>query len=91
MIDIQQLVSVILILGGTMSAAWLISPYIVRVYTGAPGRLDRLLDPVERGIYKAIGADPARGMGWKEYFFTALLVNVVQMAIAFAILTLQGS
>jgi len=91
MIDIQQLVSVILILGGTMAAAWLISPYIVRVYTGAPGRLDRLLDPVERGIYRAIGADPARGMGWKEYFFTALLVNVVQMAIAFAILTLQGS
>ncbi|HUI01812.1 MAG TPA: potassium-transporting ATPase subunit KdpA [Nitrososphaerales archaeon] len=91
MIDIQQLVSVILILGGTMSAAWLISPYIVRVYTGAPSRMDRLLDPVERGIYRAIGADPARGMGWKEYFFTALLVNVVQMAIAFAILTLQGS
>ncbi|HUK75050.1 MAG TPA: potassium-transporting ATPase subunit KdpA [Nitrososphaerales archaeon] len=91
MIDIQQLVSVILILGGTMAAAWLISPYIVRVYTGAPSRMDRLLDPVERGIYRAIGADPARGMGWKEYFFTALLVNVVQMAIAFAILTLQGS
>ena len=30
-------------------------------------------------------------MGWKEYFFAALLVNIVQMAIAFAILMLQGS
>ena len=30
-------------------------------------------------------------MGWKEYFFAALLVNVVQMAIAFVILTLQGA
>ena len=29
-------------------------------------------------------------MGWKEYFFAALYVNIVQMAIAFVILTQQG-
>ncbi len=29
-------------------------------------------------------------MGWKEYFLAALFLNVVQMAIAFLILTFQG-
>jgi potassium-transporting ATPase potassium-binding subunit len=73
-----------------MAVAWLISPYITGIYTKAPSRLDRLLDPIENAIYRLTGTDPSRGMGWKEYFFAALLVNVVQMAIAFSILTLQG-
>ena len=73
-----------------MAVAWLIAPYITGIYTKAPSRLDRFLDPIENWIYKLTGADPAHGMGWKEYFFAALLVNVVQMAIAFSILTLQG-
>jgi potassium-transporting ATPase potassium-binding subunit len=90
MIDLPQLISVFLILGGTMTVAWLISPYVARIYTKAPGRLDKLLGPIENSIYRLTGVDPTRGMGWKEYFLAALLVNVLQMAIAFAILTLQG-
>jgi len=73
-----------------MAVAWLISPYITAIYRKAPSRVDRLLDPIENAIYKLTGTDPEHGMGWKEYFFAALLVNVVQMAIAFSILTLQG-
>ena len=46
MIDIPQLVSVFLILGGTMAVAWLIAPYLTRMYTQGPGRLDRLLNPL---------------------------------------------
>jgi K+-transporting ATPase ATPase A chain len=82
---------VFLILGGTMLLAWLISPYITSIYTRAPSRLDRLLDPIENSIYSILGTDPGQGMGWREYFLTALIVNVVQMVIAFAILVLQGA
>ena len=73
-----------------MAVAWLISPFITRIYTRAPSRLDRFLNPVENGIYKLTGVDTEHGMGWKEYFFAALLVNIAQMAIAFVILTFQG-
>ncbi|MDG6956295.1 MAG: potassium-transporting ATPase subunit A, partial [Nitrososphaerota archaeon] len=37
-----------------------------------------------------IGADPTVAMGWRQYFFAALLLNLAQMAIAFAILVAQG-
>ena len=30
-----------------MAVAWLIAPYITRVYTKAPSRLDRFLSPIE--------------------------------------------
>jgi len=90
MIDLPQLISVFLILGGTMAVAWLIAPYITRIYTKGPSRLDRFLNPIENWIYKLTGVDTAHTMGWKGYFFAALLVNIVQMAIAFVILTFQG-
>ena len=37
-----------------------------------------------------MGVDPAHGMSWKEYFLAALIVNIFQMAIAFAIFSFQG-
>jgi len=90
LIDIPQLVSIFLILGGTIAVAWLISPHIAGIFTRAPSRLDRLLNPIENSIYRLTGVDGSRGMGWKEYFLAGLLVNVLQMAIAFLFLTFQG-
>ena len=89
MIDAIQLLYVIGILGSAILAGWRLAPYLVRVFTRAPGRLDRVLDPIEKGIYRLVGVDPGHKMGWKEYFLAALFVNVVQMAIGFVILTYQ--
>ena len=86
MIDAIQALVVVAILASALISGSLLAPYVVRVLTGAPTRLDRLLDPVEKRVYRLIGADPTITMGWKQYFFAALLLNVAQMAIAFAIL-----
>ena len=91
MIDLPQLLIIVLTLGTILVLAKLISPYLARVYTRGPSRLDRFLLPVEGFVYRVTGVDPDRGMGWKEYFLAGLLVNLVQMLIAFAILTFQGS
>ena len=90
MITILQGVFVVLILGSALAAAKLIAPYIAGVYSRRPSRLDRVLSPIENGIYRLIGANPLSGMGWKEYFLAGLLLNVAQMAIAFVILAYQG-
>ncbi len=90
MITILDAAYVVAILGGSILAAKAIAPYIAKIYTHGPSRLDRFLDPVENGVYRLIGVDVHRGMGWKEYFLSGLLVNLVQMAIAFVILTFQG-
>jgi potassium-transporting ATPase potassium-binding subunit len=91
MIDASQGILVILILGITMGVAWLIAPYLVGVFTRKPSRADRFLNPIENAIYRVTGVDQGHGMGWKEYFFAGLLVNIAQMAIAFFILTFQES
>jgi potassium-transporting ATPase potassium-binding subunit len=91
MIDILQAAIVVLILGTTIVLARLIAPYIVRVFSRAPSKFDRFLAPVENSIYRLMGVDPEHGMGWKEYFLAGLVLNIAQMAIAFVILTSQGS
>jgi len=85
-----QVLDLIIILAIVLLSAWLISPYIVRIFTRAPSRLDRFLNPIENLIYNITGVDPNQAMGWKEYFLSALFLNIVQMAIAFFILTFQG-
>ena len=90
MIDVIQALAVIGILAAALVSGSLLAPYVVRVLTGAPTRLDRFLDPVEKRVYGLIGADPTVAMGWRQYFFAALLLNLAQMAIAFAILVAQG-
>jgi potassium-transporting ATPase potassium-binding subunit len=90
LIDAIQAFVVIAILGAALASGDLLAPYIVRVLSGKPGRLDRVLGPIELRIYRIIGTDPSATMGWKQYFFAALFLNIVQMAIAFLILVYQG-
>ncbi|MDG6935026.1 MAG: potassium-transporting ATPase subunit A [Nitrososphaerota archaeon] len=90
MIDAGQIIAIISILATALILGRLLSPYLVRVFTSAPQRLDRLLNPVEGWIYRLGGIDPARRMGWREYFISAFSINIIQMAIAFLILLFQG-
>jgi K+-transporting ATPase ATPase A chain len=89
LIDAPQAITVVLTLGITMGVAWLTAPYIAGVFKRRPSRFDRFLLPIESAIYRITGVDQEHGMGWKEYFFAGLLVNIAQMAIAFIILTFQ--
>ncbi len=90
LIDAGQIIAIISILATALILGRLLSPYLVRVFTSAPQRLDRLLNPVEGWIYRLGGIDPARRMGWREYFISAFSINIIQMAIAFLILLFQG-
>ena len=90
MIDVTQAIVVILILAAALVSGSLLAPYIVGVLSGRPSRLDRVLGPLEMRVYQILGTDPSMGMGWKQYFFAALFLNVAQMAIAFVILMAQG-
>ncbi|MGA3111691.1 MAG: potassium-transporting ATPase subunit KdpA [Candidatus Bathyarchaeia archaeon] len=91
MIDAVQVLTVILILGVTILLAWLISPYITGVYKRKPTRLDRILNPIENFIYKITGVNTEQAMGWKQYFLSGLLLNVVMMVIGFLIMVFQGN
>ena len=89
MIDVIQALSVVLILGVTIVLAKLISPYIAGVFRQKPSHIDRILNPVENFIYKVTGVNRGQKMGWKQYFFAGLFLNIAMMVIGFLILVFQ--
>ncbi|MGX9961967.1 potassium-transporting ATPase subunit KdpA [Roseomonas sp. F4] len=55
----------------------------------ADGRL-RFLNPLESGLYRAAGIDPAQGMGWQRYVLAMLAVNAAGFLLLYALLRAQG-
>ncbi len=90
MIDPIQGAVVILILGSVIAIGRFLAPYVTRVFARTPGRLDRVLNPIENWIYRLGGVNPTHSMNWKKYFLSLMLLNVFQMALAFLIFVFQG-
>ncbi len=90
LLSLGQFVDIALVIAATLLVAWPLGKYITRIFNFTPSRVDRFLNPIENAIYKVAGVDPSHKMGWKEYFLAALILNIVQMAISFIILTTQG-
>ncbi|HZD12275.1 MAG TPA: potassium-transporting ATPase subunit KdpA, partial [Candidatus Binatus sp.] len=70
---------------------YLFAPYITSIFTRTRSRFDRLLCPVEEGIYRILGINPDLMMGWRQYFVSVLVVNLFQMAFAFLIFVFQNA
>ena len=90
MIQPNDLLTLLLILATAVILGRLLAPYITSIFTSAPNRIDRIVAPIENWIYRLLGVDPNRGMGWREYFLSALIVNIFQMSLAFIIFVFQN-
>jgi K+-transporting ATPase ATPase A chain len=64
--------------------------YMARVYTGEAKLAQRALAPVERLLYRLLGIDPGREMGWREYTLAVLAISAVSLVAVYAIQRLQG-
>jgi K+-transporting ATPase ATPase A chain len=66
--------------------------YMAQVYEGSPSRLDRVLGPLERLIYRLCGvrADRAEAeMHWRTYAIAMLLFNLLGLLAVYALQRLQ--
>jgi K+-transporting ATPase ATPase A chain len=66
-----------------------VGSYIAAVFTGKHTFLDRVLDPVDRAIYRLSGIDPTAQQTWWPYAKAMLITNLVMGLILFVILETQ--
>lgn len=71
MLEALLLFSLLLALG------WPLGRYLAAVMRGAPMRIDPLFHWIEQPVYRLLGTDPARGMGWRGYAKAFALSNLV--------------
>ena len=79
-----------IILALVVVAALPLGGYMARLYAGERTFLTPVLGPLERGLYRMAGVDPAREQGALAYTLAMLAFNAAGFALLYAILRLQG-
>jgi potassium-transporting ATPase potassium-binding subunit len=64
--------------------------YMTRVFNGERTFLSPVLQPVEAGLYRLAGVDPAREQHWLAYTVAMLLFHVGGFVILYALMRLQA-
>ena len=67
-----------------------LSKFIADVYAGERSFLSPVLGPVERGLYRLAGVDPAREQDWFAYTMAMLVFSVAGFLSLYAIQRLQS-
>ena len=80
-----------LLAGITLALAYPLGLYIARVFGDGPAPFDRVLLPVERLVYRALGIDPGRQQRWTAYALSVLAFSLVSVLGLYALQRVQGS
>jgi K+-transporting ATPase ATPase A chain len=64
--------------------------FMAAVFEGRMTWLTPVVGPVERGLYRAAGADPATEQHWTRYALALLVFNLAGLLAVYAIQRLQG-
>lgn len=64
--------------------------YMARVFQGERTPLAFALGPVEYGLYRLAGVDPAKEQGWFAYTIAMIVFNAAGFLLLYLILRLQG-
>ena len=65
--------------------------YMARVYTGKARFAQRILGPLERGLYKLFGVKPDQEQSWKQYAIAVMVFNVLGILVVYVLQRLQGA
>jgi K+-transporting ATPase ATPase A chain len=63
--------------------------YMARVYDGEKTRLDRIVGPIERLIYRLSGVNPQAEMNWKTYALAMLLFSLFGLLVGYLLQRVQ--
>jgi K+-transporting ATPase ATPase A chain len=64
--------------------------YMAAVYQGNAGFMERILGPLERGLYKVMRVDPGKGQDWKAYAKSLILFSLFGWLLLYLILRTQS-
>lgn len=88
---LQSLWDVIVLVAIAVAIAPWFGRYLGRIYMDLPLFGDRLLTPIENGIYRLLGTSPRKSMRAGEYMLALLFVNGGMLAFLFFFFFFQAS
>jgi len=64
--------------------------YVARVFEGRAALAQRVVQPVERLVYRALGVRPDEEMNWRQYAVAMLLFNFAGLLVVYLLQRAQG-
>jgi len=89
--NIHGLFEIVLFVGVLAACVKPLGSYMADVYLGRSTRLDRIVGPVERLLYRLSGIDSKSEMTWRQYAAAMLTFSFVSAIVVYAFQRLQGS
>jgi len=86
----QQLIELLVLLGGTLVLATFFGTYLARMISYENRPIEKTLAIVENRFYRLIGIDVNKQMTWKEYFFALFITNMIVVVVIILILVFQN-
>lgn len=80
---------IILFLAILLVLAIALGEYIAKIYSGKITNTSFILAPIEKGLYKVFGIDPAEEMDWKTYAGNVVVFTFVGFVALFVLLQIQ--
>lgn len=88
--NIYSLLQIVLFMVVLLALAKPLGSYMAKVYQGERTFLNRIVEPIERFIYRISGIDPKTEMDWKVYAIAMLTFNILGLLFVYALQRLQG-
>lgn len=85
------MIEFVLVMALAIALGWPLGQYMARVMRGDPAPGDRLFLPLERGVYRLLGASAQGGMTWRGYAIHFLLANLVLGLVVWGLFMAQGA
>jgi K+-transporting ATPase ATPase A chain len=85
------MIEILLVMAIAITFGWPLGHYMAMVMRGDAALGDRLFAPVERVMYRMLGAGTRGGMSWRGYAANFLLANFVLGAIVWVLFMAQGA
>ncbi len=85
----QELLAIIAIFGATVLLAIPLGRYLATIYRGDRSWSD-FVGPLERGLFRLGGINPAREMTWQQHIGALLTINLAWFFWAMLVLSTQG-
>lgn len=84
------MIEVLLVFLLAIGLGWPLGLYLAKVMRGAPMHGDRVFGWLEKPVYRLLGNDPQRGMGWRGYAKAFLLSNLAVGALVWMLFMTQA-
>ncbi|MGZ4035419.1 MAG: potassium-transporting ATPase subunit KdpA, partial [Bacteroidia bacterium] len=81
-----EIVGIVFMYAALVAMAIPLGKYIGKVFSNEKTWLDKLLNPVDKVIYKLSNIDPLKEMNWKEHLKALLTINLIWFLICMFVL-----